>query len=68
MSFCFVTGSVTVVTRVVAGSLFPASLSVVLTFWAAGFVSNRVMWGGVEFAIEGGKMREVGRRKQERKI
>jgi ceramide glucosyltransferase len=27
--------------------------------WVAGFVSNRVKWGGVEYAIEGGKMREV---------
>ena len=27
--------------------------------WVAGFVSNRVTWGGVEFAIDGGKMREV---------
>ena len=28
--------------------------------WLAGFLSNRVTWGGVEFAIDGGKMREVG--------
>jgi len=27
--------------------------------WLAGFASNRVKWGGAEFAIEGGKMREV---------
>src|SRR6202795_652799 len=27
--------------------------------WLAGFTSNRVKWGGVEYAIEGGKMREV---------
>src|SRR6266481_8576363 len=28
--------------------------------WLAGFASNRVKWGGVEYAIEGGRMREVG--------
>jgi ceramide glucosyltransferase len=28
--------------------------------WVAGFASNRVKWGGVEYAIDGGKMREVG--------
>jgi len=28
--------------------------------WLAGFASNRVTWGGVEYAIEGGKMRPVG--------
>jgi ceramide glucosyltransferase len=27
--------------------------------WVAGFISNRVTWGGVEYAIEGGRMREV---------
>jgi ceramide glucosyltransferase len=28
--------------------------------WLAGFTSNRVKWGGIEYAIENGKMKEVG--------
>jgi ceramide glucosyltransferase len=27
--------------------------------WLAGFTSNRVKWGGIEYAIENGKMKEV---------
>ncbi len=27
--------------------------------WVAGFTSNRVKWGGIEYAIENGKMKEV---------
>ena len=45
--------------------LVPVRDAIHFAVWAAGFVSNRVIWGGVEYAIEGGKMREVeeGKRK-----
>jgi len=39
--------------------LVPARDAIHFAVWVAGFVSNRVTWGGVEYAIEGGKMREV---------
>jgi len=48
--------------------LVPVRDAIYFAVWVAGFVSNRVMWGGVEFAIEGGKMREVGKRSEEKKI
>jgi ceramide glucosyltransferase len=40
--------------------LVPVRDAIHFAVWLAGFTSNRVMWGGVEYAIEGGKMREVG--------
>jgi ceramide glucosyltransferase len=43
--------------------LVPLRDAVHFAVWMAGFVSNRVMWGGVEYAIEGGRMREVTRGK-----
>ncbi len=39
--------------------LVPVRDAIHFAVWLAGFSSNRVMWGGVEYAIEGGKMREV---------
>ena len=39
--------------------LVPLRDAIYFAVWVAGFMSNRVTWGGVEFAIEGGKMREV---------
>jgi ceramide glucosyltransferase len=39
--------------------LVPVRDAIHFAVWLAGFTSNRVMWGGVEYAIEGGKMREV---------
>jgi ceramide glucosyltransferase len=39
--------------------LVPLRDAIHFAVWLAGFTSNRVKWGGVEFAIEGGKMREV---------
>lgn len=39
--------------------LVPLGDAIHFAVWLAGFTSNRVKWGGVEFAIEGGKMREV---------
>jgi len=39
--------------------LVPLRDAIHFVVWLAGFVSNRVTWGGVEFAIDGGKMREV---------
>lgn len=39
--------------------LVPVRDAIYFAVWVAGFVSNRVTWGGVEFAIEGGRMREV---------
>jgi ceramide glucosyltransferase len=39
--------------------LVPVRDAIHFAVWLAGFTSNRVMWGGVEFAIERGKMREV---------
>jgi ceramide glucosyltransferase len=46
--------------------LVPVRDAIHFAVWVAGFVSNHVTWGGVEFAIEGGRMREVeeaGKRK-----
>ena len=40
--------------------LVPVRDAIYFAVWIAGFVSNRVTWGGVEYAIEGGKMRELG--------
>jgi ceramide glucosyltransferase len=40
--------------------LVPLRDAIHFAVWVAGFMSNRVKWGGVEYAIEGGKMREVG--------
>jgi ceramide glucosyltransferase len=39
--------------------LVPLRDAIHFAVWVAGFVSNRVTWGGVEYAIESGKMREV---------
>ena len=39
--------------------LVPLRDAIHFAVWVAGFVSNRVTWGGVEYAIEGGRMREV---------
>lgn len=39
--------------------LVPLRDAIHFVVWLAGFVSNRVTWGGVEFAIDGGEMREV---------
>ena len=39
--------------------LVPVRDAIHFAVWLAGFASNRVTWGGVEYAIEGGKMREV---------
>lgn len=39
--------------------LVPVRDAIYFAVWVAGFASNRVKWGGVEFAIESGKMREV---------
>jgi len=39
--------------------LVPLRDAIHFVVWLAGFVSNRVTWGGVEFAIDGEKMREV---------
>ena len=43
--------------------LVPLRDAIYFAVWLAGFTSNRVMWGGVEYAIAGGKMREVARKK-----
>jgi ceramide glucosyltransferase len=40
--------------------LVPFRDAIHFAVWLAGFASNRVTWGGVEYAIEGGKMRPVG--------
>ncbi len=40
--------------------LVPLRDAIHFVVWIAGFVSNRVTWGGVEYAIEGGRMREIG--------
>jgi ceramide glucosyltransferase len=40
--------------------LVPMRDAIHFAVWVAGFVSNRVKWSGVEYAIEGGRMREVG--------
>jgi ceramide glucosyltransferase len=40
--------------------LVPLRDAIHFVVWLAGFASNRVTWAGVEYAIEGGKMREVG--------
>jgi ceramide glucosyltransferase len=39
--------------------LVPLRDAIHFVVWLAGFLSNRVTWGGVEFAIDDGKMREV---------
>jgi ceramide glucosyltransferase len=39
--------------------LVPVRDAIHFAVWVAGFVSNRVTWGGVEYAIEGGRMKEV---------
>ena len=39
--------------------LVPVRDAIHFAVWLAGFASNRVTRGGVEYAIEGGKMREV---------
>jgi len=39
--------------------LVPVRDAIHFAVWLAGFVSNRVKWGGVVYAIENGKMREV---------
>jgi ceramide glucosyltransferase len=39
--------------------LVPVRDAIHFVVWLAGFASNRVKWGGVEYAIDGGKMREV---------
>ncbi|HWY07129.1 MAG TPA: bacteriohopanetetrol glucosamine biosynthesis glycosyltransferase HpnI [Candidatus Acidoferrales bacterium] len=39
--------------------LVPLRDAIHFTVWLAGFTSNRVKWGGVEYAIDGGRMREV---------
>jgi ceramide glucosyltransferase len=39
--------------------LVPVRDAIHFAVWLAGFASNRVTWGGVEYAIEGGRMREV---------
>jgi ceramide glucosyltransferase len=38
--------------------LVPVRDAIHFAVWLAGFASNRVKWGGVEYAIEGGRMRE----------
>ncbi len=40
--------------------LVPLRDAIHFVVWIAGFVSNRVTWGGVEYAIRGGRMREIG--------
>ena len=40
--------------------LVPVRDAIHFAVWVAGFASNRVTWGGVEYAIESGKMRAVG--------
>ncbi len=40
--------------------LVPVRDAIHFAVWVAGFLSNQVTWGGVKYAIEGGKMREVG--------
>jgi ceramide glucosyltransferase len=39
--------------------LVPLRDAVHFAVWLAGFASNRVKWGGLEFAIEQGRMREL---------
>jgi ceramide glucosyltransferase len=39
--------------------LVPMRDAIHFVVWVAGFVSNRVTWGGVEYAVDSGKMREV---------
>ncbi len=39
--------------------LVPVRDAIHFAVWLAGFGSNRVKWGGVEYAIESGNMREV---------
>lgn len=46
--------------------LVPLRDAIHFVVWIAGFVSNRVTWGGVEFVIDGGNMREVEAAKKER--
>ena len=39
--------------------LVPLRDAIHFVVWLAGFTSNHVKWGGVEYAIKDGKMREV---------
>jgi ceramide glucosyltransferase len=39
--------------------LVPLRDAVHFVVWLAGFASNRVKWGGIEYSIENGKMKEV---------
>jgi ceramide glucosyltransferase len=39
--------------------LVPLRDAIHFAVWLAGFTSNRVKWGGVEYAIDGGRMTEV---------
>lgn len=43
--------------------LVPLRDAIHFAVWLAGFTSNRVKWGGVEYMIVGGRMKEVGARK-----
>ena len=47
--------------------LVPLRDAIYFAVWLAGFMSNRVTWSGVEFAIEGGKMREVEKGREAKK-
>ena len=40
--------------------LVPVRDAIHFAVWLAGFASNRVKWGGMEYAIDGGRMTEVG--------
>jgi ceramide glucosyltransferase len=48
--------------------LVPVRDAIHFLVWLAGFVSNRVTWGGVEYAVEGGKMREIDEQANNKKI
>jgi ceramide glucosyltransferase len=43
--------------------LVPVRDAIHFAVWLAGFASNRVKWGGVEYAIEGGEMSELDAKK-----
>ncbi len=40
--------------------LVPLRDAIHFAVWLAGFTSNRVKWGGMEYAIDGGRMTELG--------
>jgi ceramide glucosyltransferase len=40
--------------------LVPVRDAIHFAVWLAGFASSRVKWGGMEYAIDGGRMTEVG--------